>query len=94
MTLYEAWLEAKTRETVAVADRRKLEDQMVVAFHVPKNLDTTISHEIDGYKIKLEGRINKKIDAEKLQVIAPFQLVSLEARNHCKGMGSSRRSYH
>jgi len=70
MTLYEAWLEAKARETVAVADRRKLEDQMVVAFHVPKNLDTTISHEIDGYKIKLEGRINKKIDAEKLQVIA------------------------
>ena len=70
MTLYQEWLDAKARETAAVVDRRNLEDQMVVAFHVPKNLDTTISHEIDGYKIKLEGRINKKIDAEKLQVIA------------------------
>lgn len=70
MTLYQEWLDAKARETAAVADRRNLEDQMVVAFHVPKNLDTTIKQELDGYVIKMEGRINKKIDADKLQMLA------------------------
>ena len=70
MTLYQEWLDAKARETVAVADRRNLEDQMIVAFHVPKNLDTTIKQELDGYVIKMEGRINKKIDADKLQMLA------------------------
>ena len=70
MTLYQEWLDAKARETAAVADRRSLEDQMIVAFHVPKNLDTTIKQELDGYVIKMEGRINKKIDADKLQMLA------------------------
>ena len=70
MTLYQEWLDAKARETAAVADRRNLEDQMIVAFHVPKNLDTTIKQELDGYVIKMEGRINKKIDADKLQMRA------------------------
>lgn len=70
MTLYQEWLDAKARETLAVADRRNLEDQMIVAFHVPKNLDTTIKQELDGYVIKMEGRINKKIDADKLQMLA------------------------
>ena len=70
MTLYQEWLDAKARETAAVADRRNLEDQMIVAFHVPKNLDTTIKQELDGYVIKMEGRINKKIDADKLQMLA------------------------
>ena len=70
MTLYQEWLDAKARETAAVADRRNLEDQMIVAFHVPKNLDSTIKQERDGYVIKMEGRINKKIDADKLQMLA------------------------
>ena len=70
MTLYQEWLDDKARETAAIADRRNLEDQMVVAFHVPKNLDTTIKQELDGYVIKMEGRINKKIDADKLQMLA------------------------
>jgi len=70
MTLYQEWLDAKARETAAVADRRNLEDQMIVAFHVPKNLDSTIKQELDGYVIKMEGRINKKIDADKLQMLA------------------------
>jgi hypothetical protein len=43
---------------------------MIVAFHVPKNLDSTIKQELDGYVIKMEGRINKKIDADKLQMLA------------------------
>jgi hypothetical protein len=70
MTLYQRWIDAKKLETAAVADRRELEDQMVKEFAVPKDLDGTVKHEVEGYIIKMEGRINKKIDADKLQMLA------------------------
>lgn len=70
MSLYQRWLDAKKAETKATADRRDLEDQMAAQFALPKDLDGTTSKEIDGYKINIEGRINKKIDAEKLQLLA------------------------
>jgi hypothetical protein len=70
MTLYQRWMDAKKLEAAAVADRRELEDQMAKEFAVPKDLDGTIKHEVDGYIIRMEGRINKKIDADKLQVLA------------------------
>ena len=69
-TLYQRWLDAKKLEAAAVAERRELEDQMAVQFAIPKDLDGTMKREIDGYVIKMEGRINKKIDADKLQVLA------------------------
>ena len=69
-TLYQRWLDAKKLETAAVTERRQLEDQMAAEFALPKDLDGTVNHQIDGYKIKMEGRINKKIDADKLQMLA------------------------
>jgi hypothetical protein len=69
-TLYQRWLDAKKLETAAVAERRQLEDQMAEEFCLPKDLDGTVNHQVDGYKIKMEGRINKKIDADKLQMLA------------------------
>ena len=68
--LYQRWLDAKKAEGIAVAERRELEDQMVKDFDLPKDLDGTVKHEIDGYLIKMEGRINKKIDSDKLQMLA------------------------
>ena len=70
MSLYQRWLEAKKMETLAVAERRELEDQMIDTFAIPKDLDGTVKHAIDGYVIKTEGRINKRIDADKLQLLA------------------------
>jgi hypothetical protein len=70
MSLYQRWLDAKKAEGIAVAERRELEDQMVVVFTVPKDLDGTMKQELDGYVVKIEGRINKKIDADKLQMLA------------------------
>ena len=70
MSLYQEWLDAKKLEASAVALRRDIEDQMVKHFNVEKDLDGTVKKEIDGYVVKIEGRINKKIDAEKLQVLA------------------------
>lgn len=69
-TVYQRWLDAKKLEAAVVAERRQLEDQMVEMFSVPKDLDGTMKAEADGYKIKMEGRINKKIDADKLQMLA------------------------
>ena len=69
-TLYQRWLDAKKLEAAAVTERRQLEDQMAAEFALPKDLDGTVNHQIDGYKIKMEGRINKKIDADKLQMLA------------------------
>jgi hypothetical protein len=70
MSLYQQWIDAKKAETKAVADRRDIEDQLAIYFGVPKDLDGTLKKEDTGFVIKMEGRINKKIDADKLQVLA------------------------
>ena len=70
MSLYQRWLDAKKVETKAVADRRELEDEMTLQFALPKNLDGTVKKELEGFTVKIEGRINQKIDAEKLQLLA------------------------
>lgn len=70
MTLFQRWLDAKKLEAAAVTERRELEDQMSVQFAIPKDLDGTIKQELDGYTIRMEGRMNKKIDADKLQMLA------------------------
>ena len=70
MTLYQQWLTAKAAEADATAKRRELEDQMVAQFNVPSTLDKTANFEADGYKIKIEGRINRRINSDKLQEIA------------------------
>ena len=70
MTLYQRWIDAKKLEAAAVAERRELEDEMVKQFGIAKDLDGTVKHEVDGYVIRMEGRINKKIDADKLQMLA------------------------
>jgi hypothetical protein len=69
-TIYQRWLNAKKLEAAAVAERRELEDEMVKEFLLPNDLDGTFNQEFEGYKIKIEVRINKKIDADKLQVLA------------------------
>ena len=70
MTLYQRWIDAKKLEAAAVAERRELEDEMVKQFGIAKDLDGTVKYEVDGYVIRMEGRINKKIDADKLQMLA------------------------
>jgi len=70
MNIYQQWQDAKAREAEATAERREIEDQMVAQFNVPSTLDKTANFEADGYKVKIEGRINRKINSEKLQEIA------------------------
>lgn len=68
--LYAEWMDAKEVEAAAIADRRKIEDRMFNELNLPANLNGTVNKLINGYKIKVEGRINRKIDADKLQEIA------------------------
>lgn len=70
MNLYEAWLNAKHKEAEATSVRRAIEDRLVEQFKVQPNLEGTVNLEADGFKIKVEGRINRKINNDKLQEIA------------------------
>jgi len=70
MILYQQWLDAKADEKKAVADRRTIEDQLVKALSISKNLDGTQNVQDEGYKIKVVGRLDKKVNSAKLQDLA------------------------
>lgn len=57
-------------EAHAIQARRAVEDQLVKQFKVPDDLDGTKT-EVDGdFKIKIDGRINRKVNGDKLQELA------------------------
>lgn len=64
------WLEAKARETLATEDRRKVEDRIKKLVRLNEDLDGTETVERDGYVIKMVGRIDRKVNSEKLQELA------------------------
>ena len=68
--LFAQWLDAKAAEKKAVADRRAIEDQIIKAFNIPKTLSNTQNVEADGYKIKIVGRLDRKVNSAKLQDLA------------------------
>jgi hypothetical protein len=70
MSLYEDWIAAKELESVAIAVRRAIEDQLVQELSIDMTDESTQSWDLDGYKIKALVRINRKIDGDLLQEIA------------------------
>ena len=50
--------------------RRALEDKMLASFRVPESLEGVMNATADGYKIKITGRMNRKVDSDKVQEIA------------------------
>tara|TARA_R110000868_G_scaffold101771_9_gene280272 strand:- start:8869 stop:9249 length:381 start_codon:yes stop_codon:yes gene_type:complete len=69
-SIYQQWLNAKAVETAAIKARRDLEDEMVKTFGVAETLEGTVNFDADTYQVKIEGRINRKINADKLQELA------------------------
>lgn len=69
-TLFQDWIDAKTREQEAAAQRRELEDQMVKEFSWELGGSKGCSLDRGGYIIKITHRIDQKVDGEKLQEIA------------------------
>ena len=70
MTPYEQWLTAKADEAKAVAERRKIEDDLVKAFNISEDLGGTKNFEDGDFEIKVTGSIARKVDSDKLQEIA------------------------
>jgi hypothetical protein len=64
------WAAEKEIERMAVENRRRLEDEMVQVLSLVPDLDSTVSKEVDGYVIKITGRIDRKVDADKIQELA------------------------
>ena len=69
--LAQNWLDAKSAEHAAIERRRALEDQLLSLAGVDETMEGTENVETDGgYKIKITSRMNRKIDADRIQDIA------------------------
>lgn len=64
------WLEAKEAERVAIEKRRDLEDAMRKAASIRDDVEGTETLALEGFKVKVVGRIDRKVDADKVQELA------------------------
>jgi len=70
--LAKRWLMYKETEKIAADNRRKLEDIICKAVNFPKHFEGTenVVPVNSPYSIKIEGRINRKVNADKLVELA------------------------
>ncbi len=65
------WMDAKADEAIAVARRRTIEDRLVELLALDEGKEGTTNAKTEqGYAIKIVGRMNRKVDADKLQELA------------------------
>lgn len=64
------WLEAKEAERNAVVRRRNFEDTMRTLANFSDKAEGTEKIKTSGYDIKIVGRIDRKVDADKVQELA------------------------
>ena len=64
------WIRAKESERMATEVRRQVEDELKSMLSIPEAFEGTSNNDIDGYKIKVVGRMTRKVDSEKLQELA------------------------
>ena len=64
------WLEAKAQEEDATADRRDIEDHIKKLATIAENLEGTETIEPGRFEIKIVGRIDRKVDGDKVQELA------------------------
>lgn len=69
-TLVKEWTIAKMEETASTNYRREIEDKLVKQFGIKETFEGTDTKEIGGYVVKVEGRMNRKVNADKLQELA------------------------
>ena len=65
-----AWTAAKEAERVAVENRRELEDQMRELVGFAETTEGTATTDAGQYRVKITGRIDRKVDAELVQELA------------------------
>lgn len=64
------WLAAKEAEKEATEDRRKIEDRIKSLVGFAENSEGTETVSPDHFTIKIVGRIDRKVDSDKLQELA------------------------
>ena len=64
------WLIAKQAEKDAVDDRRKIEDRIKSLVGFAENSEGTETVDPDQFTIKIVGRIDRKVDGDKVQELA------------------------
>jgi len=69
-TLSADWLRYKAEEGNATTERRKIEDQIVKLLALAENFEGTETAEPEGFVVKIAGRIDRKVDSDKLQELA------------------------
>lgn len=68
--LLETWTQCKQVENQAVETRRKIEDELSALVEINPANEGTVNFELGHYKVKIVSRLNRKIDADKLQDLA------------------------
>lgn len=64
------WMDAKDAEQRAIEHRRDLEDRLSRVMAIRPDMDGTETTESGPYTVKIVGRIDRKIDADRLQELA------------------------
>ena len=64
------WVQFKADEELATTERRKIEDQIVKLLAVAENFEGTETAEPEGFVVKISGRIDRKVDGDKVQELA------------------------
>jgi len=64
------WLQHKAHEELATTERRRIEDQIVKLLAVAENFEGTETAEPEGFVVKISGRIDRKVDGDKVQELA------------------------
>jgi hypothetical protein len=68
--LAQMWLYAKDTETTATSDRRAIEDQIRKIASIRDDVEGTENLALEGFKVKVVSRIDRKVDADKVQELA------------------------
>ena len=69
--LAKQWIDAKSVEQSSTERRRMLEDKLLSLIGVAENMEGTENVETDGgYKLKITGRMSRKVSSDRIQEIA------------------------
>jgi hypothetical protein len=70
LILVNAWVQAKKDEQTAVEWRRRVEDSLLKALSIDPAFDGTENFDLHNHKVKIVGRMTRKVDQERLQELA------------------------
>jgi hypothetical protein len=68
--LSDLWIELKEAERKATEERREVEDTIMSLLDISEGLDGTENRKDGDYAIKIVGRMNRRVDTDRLQQLA------------------------